>query len=119
MNKEQATVLKCAADYSSGDTLDVKGYESATFVLPVINTTSVAIEESDDDSTWSDVDDDLIIAGDGAGTVSGNDVAYTATGTGVIGVLSKKRYVQATVTNAATDTTIVAILGNPHKAPVN
>ena len=118
-NKDQATVLKCDITYASGDTLDIQGYESATVILGVVDTSSIALQESDDDSTYTDVGADFIIVGDGAGTVSGNDVAYTAAGTGVIGYVGKKRYIQATVTNPATDTTVLTILGTPHKAPVN
>ena len=117
--KDQATILKFDATYASGDTLDIKGYQAATVTLPVINTSSVAFQESDDDSTYTDVDAAFIIVGDGAGTLSGNDVSYTATGTGVIGYVGKKRYIQATVTNPATDTTIYTVLGAPLKAPVN
>lgn len=117
-NKDQATTIECAADYASGDTLDIQGYESATVVLNVKATTSVALQESDDDSTYTDVDNDFIIVGDGAGVATGNDVLYAATGTGVIGYVGKKRYIQATVTDAATDATIVTILGTPHKAEV-
>lgn len=117
--KDLATLIKPNIAYASGGTLDTVGYLSTTFVLATINTTSVALEESEDGSTWNDVAESQIIKGDSvAGSVSGNDVTYTAAGTACIGCLSKKRYAQATVTNPATDTTIVAILGDPLKAPV-
>lgn len=118
--KDLATLIKPDITYASGDTLDTTGYLSATFVLATINTTSVALEESEDGSTWNDVAEAQIIKGDSvAGAVSGNDVTYTAAGTACIGCLSKKKYMQATVTNAATDTTIVSLLGDPLLAPVS
>lgn len=118
--KDQANQLECDITYASGDTLDTQGYMSATFVLATINTTSVALEESDNGTAWTDVAEEKIIKSDGvAGAVSGNDVTYTAAGTAVIGCVSKKRYMQATITNPATDTTIVTVLGNPLKAPIN
>lgn len=118
--KDLATKINPDITYSSGDTLDTAGYMSATFILETINTTSVAMEESDNGTDWTDVAAANIIKADGvAGAVAGNDVTYTAAGTAVIGYTGKKRYAQATVTNPATNTAIVALLGDPLKAPIN
>jgi hypothetical protein len=118
--KDNATTVQSDITYASGGALDTRGYMSATFVLATINTTAVALTESDDNSTYTDVAATNIIKGDGvAGAIAGNDVTYTAAGTGRIGYVGKKRYVKATVTNAATDTTIVSELGGPLYAPVN
>lgn len=118
--KDLATLIKPAA-YTSGAALNTSGYMSTTFIVPTQNTTSVALTESDDDSTYNDVAEAKIIVGkDGVvtGTLSGNDVGYTASGTGVIGYAGKKKYVKATVTNAVSNTTIHSVLGDPLKAPV-
>ncbi len=119
--KDQTTTLALDASVASTDIVDTQGYMSLTYCLNVINTTSLAFEHGDDSglSDATDVAADDIIVGDGAGTVTGNDVAYTATGTANVGYVGKKRYVKVTVTNAATDATIVTILGNPLKAPTS
>lgn len=108
--KDQATLITVDSSIVSATTIvDTQGYESLTFVLPVINTTSLALTHGDDSglSDGAAVGSDFLIG----------QTAYTATGTGKLGYVGKKRYVQITVTNPATDTTIVAVKGNPLKAP--
>ena len=119
-SKDLVTGILPKADISSGDTLDLVDSESCALILNVINTTSVALQEGDesDGSDKTDVAAEFILTGPGdAGTVSGNDVAYTATGVANIGYVGHKRYLTVTVTNAATDTTIVLLRSDLRNNP--
>lgn len=120
MNKDGASKMNVQTRVVSGTTiLDTQGAESGTFLLPVINTTSVALQDGDDSglSDAADVAEAFIVVGDAGGTLSGNDVAYAATGNGVIGYVGKKRYVQVTVTNAVASSSIMFVKGDLHKSP--
>jgi hypothetical protein len=116
-----ATKIDADITVASTDIIDTQGAESLTYLLATINTTSVALVHGDDSALAdvSDVGADFIIVGDSNGTVVGNDVGYTAATTAQIGYVGKKRYVKATITNAATDTTIVTVKGDLLLAPPN
>lgn len=119
--KDLATLIKPSA-YTSGDDIDTTGFMSTTLVVPVQNTTSVALTESDDGVSYTDVAEENIIVGtDGAapGTKSGNDVSYAASGTGCIGYAGKKKIVVATITNPVASSTTHVVLGDPLLAPVS
>lgn len=103
----------------NGVTVDTKGYESVVFSL---NTETVAaggaatakIQESDDDSVWTDVSTDETL---GSITIDDTDDAKWFR----IGSISKKRYQRLVVTTTNAASTIVqatAILGNPKVGPV-
>lgn len=110
MNKDQVTELTVDATIVSATTIvDTQGYQSLTFSSAVVNGTTYALTHGED-SALSDgaaVPADYVVG----------QTAYTAGGTGKVGYVGKKRYVQITVGTPATDTTIVAIQGYPLKAP--
>lgn len=93
-----------AAVVSGTTIIDMQGAESLMFIANVINTTSFAVTHGNDSglSDGAAVDAAFLIG----------PTAYTATGTGRVCYVGKKRYVQITVTNPATDVTIVALKGN-------
>ena len=118
--KDMASKIVADAAIVSGTSIvDTAGAESLTFILNVAAGTTVALQEGDDSglSDAADVPEEFIIVADDNATVSGNDVTFAAAGTGVIGVVGSKRYVQPTVGTPAADATIVAVLGDLLKAP--
>lgn len=107
--KDNVTKMKVSTCTSGVTIIDTAGFESLTFVSAVINTTAYALSHGDDSglSDAAAVTSDFYIG----------KVAYTATGMGKVGYNGKKRYVQITVTNPATDASIFAIQESPTKAP--
>ena len=102
--------MKADATLVSGTTIvDTQGYEALSFIFATINTTAVTLAHGDDSglSDTSAVTSDFIIG----------DVAYTAAGTGKVGYVGKKRYVEITIANPAVDVTITAIQESPLLAP--
>ena len=108
--KDNVTYYKPSNVVSATTIIDTNEFESLTFILNVIDTTSLELTHGDDSglSDGTTVGSDFLIG----------ETAYTATGVGKLGYVGKKRYVQITVTNPATDTTIFAIQDSPLKAPV-
>lgn len=103
---------------TNGNSIDVKGYHSCTFLLRVGTLTdgtyTLGIEESDDASSWSDV---------AAARILGTAVALDAANEhDKLGVVSEKRYLRMTVTAASTtsgaDISGLVILGSPDQAAV-
>jgi len=119
--KDMATRINPDITVASEDIIDTQGAESLTYILGTKATTNVAFEHGDaaNLSDASDVGADFLIVADSNGALTGNDVLYDAAVTANIGYVGKKRYVKATVTDAATDTTIAVIHGDLLKAPVN
>lgn len=107
--KDKVTYMKCSLAVSGTTIIDTQGYEALSFVLPVKDTTALALAHGDDSglSDTAAVGSDFLIG----------DVAYTGAGVGKLGYVGKKRYVEITVTDPATDTTILAIQESPLKAP--
>lgn len=108
-----------AAGGVNGQTVDLRGYDSATVVVSVGAITgsgassAVSIEESDTGTGgWTDVADADIL-----GTEPG---ALTANSDYQFGYIGDKRYVRAVFAlGAATNVAVSAMVvrGNPHKAP--
>ncbi len=118
-SKDLATKIVPDITVASADIIDTQGAESLTYMLHTKATTNVAFQDGDDSglSDAADVAAKFLIVNDSDGTLTLNDVLYTAAVTANIGYVGKKRYVKATVTNAATDTTILTIKGDLHKSP--
>lgn len=102
---------------TAGSSIDLNGYESATFnfklgvrtdgsYLPVIT-------ESDDGTTFTAVSSDFLI-----GTPAALATSHTSQRIGYVG---KKRYVKASITSTSVTTgslaTVDVILGSPRTAP--
>lgn len=112
MNKDQVTEITADATIVSATTIiDTQGYQSLSFIVEVVNGTALSLEDGEDSglSDGAAVDAAFVIG----------DAAYTAAGTGKIGYVGKKRYVQLTVATPATNTSIVALQGYPLKAPTS
>jgi len=110
MNKDQVTEISANGAVVSATTIiDTQGYQSLTFIASVVNGTTFALKHGED----SGLSDEETVP---AAFIVG-DVAYTAGGTGKVGYVGKKRYVEITVGTPATDVTITAIQGYPLKAP--
>ena len=109
MNKDQVSEITVQLAVSATTVIDTQGYQSLTFALPVKDTTALSLK----DAEVSDMSDEAVIAA----AFRIGKIAYTAAGVGKLGYVGKKRYVEITVTDPATDVTIMAILGNPLLAP--
>lgn len=76
---------------ANGSSVDLQGYGSATMVVQQVSWTdgthTIAMQESDDNSTFTDV---------AAGDMDGSPPAITASGTTItkVGYLGKKRYLR-------------------------
>jgi hypothetical protein len=100
-----------------GETVDLRGYDSAVIVVSVGAITgtggdaTVTLEESDDGTTWADVADADIL---------GTEPTLAANNDYQFGYIGDARYVRATFTlgtetNVALSAMVVA--GHAHKAP--
>ena len=119
----------------NGETIDTQDYSSLMFAVNVGESgdtlsssvhIQLEVEESDDDSTWTDVDDDdltNVVDGTNDGTfakivLNGDQDVY------LVGYKGSKRYVRivANLTGSHTNGTpigAVALLGHAHLLPVN
>ncbi len=109
-----ATLTTAAAQTVSLDTLD---YDAAHFNIATGATapapTSIVVNESDDNSTWTAVDADSVVGR--VETIAGWGVSRTHR----IAYVGSKRYVQLVVTpSASTILTITAHRGCPAQGPV-
>jgi hypothetical protein len=117
MNKDLGSIIQVAA-YTSAAEIDTQYAESMGLALPTESGTAVAVTECDTSGgTYTDVGEAFILVGDDDGVLSGNDVTYSETGTGLISYVGKKRYVKFTVTNAVSNTSLILIKGSLSKAP--
>ncbi len=103
---------------TAGTAIDTKGYTEATVVLRLgartDGTATLLIQESDDNSTFTDVADTFL-----KGTEAGEAVS-TAHGFGVLGVMLRKRYlkvsiVSTSVTSGFTAGATVELCGAKHE----
>ena len=119
----------------NGETIDTQGYSSLMFAVNVGESgdtlsgsvhVQLEVEESDDDSSWTDVDDaDLtnVVDGTNDGTfakivLNGDQAAY------LVGYKGSKRYVRVVANFTGTHTNgipigAVALLGHAELLPVN
>ena len=117
MNKDMGSVIQVAA-YTSAAEIDTQYAEGMALALPTQDTTAVAVTECDTSGgTYTDVAEAFILVGDDDGVLSGNDVTYSESGTGLVSYVGKKRYVKFTVTNAVSNTSLILIKGSLSKAP--
>jgi len=101
----------------TGNTVDLNGYESAAIVAVVgaitDGTHSLTVQESDDGSTWSDVD---------ASQLQGSFADLASNTNQEVGYIGNKRYIRVNTTVAgATDGgkyAVVIVRGNPKVAPI-
>lgn len=106
------------SDTTSDNAVDLQGFNGALFVIEVGTVTDgtydIEIQESDDDSSYSAVDDSDL-QGDEATGIDGSGIYK-------IGYLGSKRYVQVSITASDTtdgaDISAVAVKGAPIHAPV-
>lgn len=111
-------VLTANAD---GQSVDLRGADSATVVVSIgaitgsVNaTTALTLEESDDNSNWSDVADADILGEEPTGTGITANTAYQ------FGYIGDARYIRATWTKGGETNAAVAAMivrGHLHKAP--
>ncbi len=122
--------------------VDLKGFESAEFLISVGAVTNIAnspqptwafkLQDSDDDSTFADVtNSDYVLVGSAASPVAAPDSstgvfltiddAAEDAATYRVGYVGPKRYVRVVATAAntpgSTPYAVVAVLGNPHQTP--
>lgn len=120
----------------NGDSIDTRGFDSVMLAMAVgasgdTLSSSVKIEleleESDDDSTWTDVADaDLLkaVSGTNTGTFAVIDDPAEDDAVYITGYRGSKRYVRVVVNLTGTHTNGtpiggVAVLGHAHVTPVN
>jgi len=117
-----------AAD-ANGATVDLQGYESCTFVINMgiegitlsgSNKIEIELEESTDDSTWTDVTASTSVIGatpDSSGVVATFDDNAETPSVATVGYIGDKRYVRAVANfsgthGTATPYSVTAIRGS-------
>lgn len=121
-NIKVENTLKPAAYTASttGETIDLRGYSSVAIQLLTGTITdgthTLTVQESDDGSTWTDVDAEQLEG-------SFEDITAANAGNQIIGYHNTKRYlrVNVAVTGATTGGVyaVAVIKGDPWKAPVS
>jgi hypothetical protein len=118
----QTLAPSAASSDQTGDTVDLAGFDSAAVLIDVgahtDGTHDFTVEESDDDSTWSDVaSDDLIGSTPTIDGASGN-----ANQTHEVGYVGSSRYLRvSTSTSGTTDGAVygaTVVRGAARKQPV-
>lgn len=92
---------------ANDDAVDIAGYESLTFAINVTTAGDIKIQESDNNITFTNVDDKDYLGG--------KIVTTDGTGDFKFGYRGNKRYVKLVLGGTAT---AVAILGHPREMPV-
>ena len=121
---------------ADSDTIDMQGYESLMFVVDMglsadtlngSNTIELEVEDSPNDSDWTDCDNADIskyVTGTNTGTFALINAASEDETNYITGYKGDKRYVHVTLNFTGTHSTgtpigILAIQSNPRSAPVN
>lgn len=132
----QALLSQVVTADQDGDGIDTQGFDSVMFAVAVGNSgdtlaaglnIQLEVEESDDDTTYTDVADaDLQswVAGANDGTFALIDAPTEDSAVFLTGYKGSKRYVRLVVNVTGTHTNgtpigAVAILGHAHLTPVN
>lgn len=121
---------------AESSTVDIDGYGSACFLVNVGESgdalsgsvkIELEVEESDDDSTWTDVADAHLtnyVDGTNDGTFGVIDDAAEDDARYICGYTGIKRYIRVIVNvtgthSSGTPIAVTAVLGSPRVAPVN
>lgn len=137
--KNNISVVQCIAPVAAsadanGTTIDLQGYESCTFVIDMgiegitlsgTNKIEVELEESSDNSTWTDVTASTSVIGatpDSSGVVATFDDNAETPSVATVGYIGDKRYVRAVANfsgthGTATPIAISCIRGHARKNP--
>lgn len=95
----------------AGASADLRGYECAAVVLNADDaaaTSALAIEESDDDGSWSTVSADDLLLG---------PLAVAQGATDRVGYRGNKRYIRVNATVSTGNISAAIVVGDPHVAP--
>ena len=113
---ESSIAPQSAAADVNGSGVDTRGFSSAFAVCHGDGTAagSFKVQESDDNSTWSDVSDDEIVTADG----SNDTLAPAVAGYVTLGYVGLKRYLRVVFTHSGTGLISAGFaLGTPYISP--